>query len=158
MPKVGRSLKTKLAASAFLAVFFLSSVVPAELKLFPMWERKQCGSEEFACYDFDTAKKILKLDIDLQLKLDKLETCAKDVTDLKLSVKKLNDANTLLYGNIDRLNIRLTEKDKVLIDNTNLMARYQARDVFGGALPWAIAIVIIVAGASFAGGYYLGSR
>lgn len=158
MRRTGKNWKTKLAASAFFIVFFLSSTVPAELKLFPMWQRMQCGEAEFACYNFTEAQKILNLDIDLQLKLDKLETCTKNVTDLKLSVEKLNDASALLLGNISRYKLRLKEKDKVLVSNTNLMTKYQARDVFGGALPWVIAVVAVVAAGAFAGGYYVGSR
>lgn len=158
MPRTGRSLKTKLAVGSFITVFLLSMVVPAELKLFPMWERKQCGDTEFACYDFETSKKILKLDIDLQSKLGKLDICLKDKVDLELSIKKLGDASTLLQGNIERLETRLKEKNKVLTDNTNLMVKYQARDVFGGALPWVITAVVVMAAAGFVGGYYIGTR
>ena len=164
MPRTGSNLKTKLAVSSFVIVFLLSAAVPAELKLFPMWQRMHCGcaateeTDQFACYDFTTAQMILNLDIDLQLKLDKLESCLKDKIDLKLSVSKLNDASALLLGNISRYKLRLKEKDKVLVDNTNLMTKYQARDVFGGALPWVIAVVAVVAAGAFAGGYYIGSR
>ena len=151
-------MKTKLAVSSFLFVFLFSVLAPAELKLFPMWERKQCGDAEFACYDFDTAKKILKLDIDLQSKLGKLDTCLKDKVDLQLAIKKLGEASTLLQGNIERLETRLKEKDVVLTENTNLMVKYQARDVFGGALPWVITAVVVMAAAGFVGGYYIGTR
>ena len=118
----------------------------------------QCGDAEFACYDFDTAKKILKLDIDLQSKLGKLDTCLKDKVDLQLAIKKLGEASTLLQGNIERLETRLKEKDVVLTENTNLMVKYQARDVFGGALPWVITAVVVMAAAGFVGGYYIGTR
>jgi hypothetical protein len=135
------------------------------MKLFPPWTRmKNCVAttedlpDLHACYDFEQSKTILKLDLDLQLKLGKLDSCLKDKVDFKLALKKLEDANTLLHGNIGRLEIRLQEKDQVLTDNTHLMVKYQKRDVFGGALPWVIAVVVVVAGAAFAGGYYLGSR
>ncbi len=158
MPRTGKNLKTKLAASAFLTVFFISTIVPAEMKLFPMWERMQCGETEFACYNFDTAQKILKLDIDMQSKLGRLETCTKNIIDLTLANIKLNNANTLLHGNIDRLNVRLKEKDEVLTTNTNQMVLANSRDVFGGALPWVIGALLLVAAAAFTGGYYTGSR
>lgn len=158
MHKTGNSLRTKLAVGSFLVVFFLSVTVPAELKLFPMWELRTCGSDRLACYDFDTAKKILTLDINLQSKLGELDVCLKDKIDLQLAVKKLDDANTLLHGNVTGLEMRLKEKDGVLTDNTNRMIKYQARDVFGGALPWVITVVVVVAAGAFVGGYYVGSR
>lgn len=155
MHKTGNNLRTKLAVSSFLVVFFMSVVVSAELKLFPMWELKTCGSERLACYDFDTAKKILVLDINLQSKLGELSVCLKDKVDLQQAIKKLNDANTLLHGNVTRLELRLGEKNSVLTNNTNQMLRYQARDIFGGALPWVITAVVVFAAAGFVGGYYV---
>jgi hypothetical protein len=141
-----------------LAAFLYALPVRAEMKLFPMWEQKKCPEETFACYDFETSKKILKLDLDLQLKLDKLGVCVKDRLDLQTANKKLTDANKLLESNAVQFDERLKEKDETLVKNTNLMIKYQSRDVFGGALPWVIVIVVVVAAGGFAGGYYLGSR
>jgi len=147
-------------AIAIIGVLTLlaSSGATAKMKLFPIWDLKKCGDAEFACYNKEQIKDILKIDLDLQLKLEKLESCSKNIIDLKLSVKNLNAANTLLQSSIGRFKIRLKEKDEVLNKNTNLMIKYQQRDIFGGALPWAITIVVVVAAGSFIGGYYIGTR
>lgn len=144
-------------AVAILTSFFLSLPAQAEMKLFPMWEQKKCPSETFACYNFDTTKKILKIDLDLQLKLDKLDACLKDKTDLQLSFDKLKESNEKLTGINTDLETRLKEKQVVLEENTLALVKSEGSSVWNN-LHWIVIIVVVAAGGAFAGGYYLGSR
>lgn len=140
-----------------LVSFFLAFPARADMKLFPMWKRMHCGSEQFACYDFETAKKILKLDLDLQLKLDKLDICLKDKSDLETARERLEAANEVLSKINLSLETRLKEKQEVLEKNTLELAKAENRSIWNN-LHWVAIIVVVVASGAFIGGYYLGSN
>ena len=67
------------AFSLLLVILVWAAPAKADMKLFPKWERMYCGSdrtEQFACYTFSDARNIVKIDLDLQLKLKKLKFSA----------------------------------------------------------------------------------
>jgi hypothetical protein len=145
------------AATVVLLTFFWAIPAQAELKLFPLWEKKQCPTETFACYDFETTKKILKIDLDLQLKLETLESTSKNLEDMKAAYGKLQEANTVLTDTNVLLDARLKEKHGVLEENTLALVKSEGRSVWNN-LHWITTVVVVVAGGAFVGGYYLGSR
>jgi len=141
-------------------VFFFAIVAPAEMKIFPMWERMEYGSEpapQFACYDFTTAQTIVKLDLDLQLQLKEFEGLKLKYADVDLAYQKLSEANTLVGRAIDRLEERNAEKQKVLEDTTVALKKAEARSVWN-YLPWIITGTVVLATAGFGIGFYVGSR
>jgi hypothetical protein len=140
-----------------LLALFVGTPAQAELKLFPMWEKMQCPTETFACYDFETTKKILKIDLDLQLKLDTLESVSKSLADMKAAYEKIQAAKKLLEDTNASQEIRLKEKQGVLEENTLALVKSEGRSVWNN-LHWITIVVVVVAGGAFAGGYYLGSR
>ena len=125
----------------------------AELKIFPMWEQKQCTAtaETFACYTFAQAKEILKLDLELQLKLEKCSTCELANSGLHSSIDKLNQAAALLEESNQTLCARLQEREATF-------SELEDRDILGGAFPWVLSLVVLVAAGAFVGGWYVGSR
>lgn len=137
-----------------LVALLVALPVSAELKLFPMWEQKTCPVETFACYTFDQAKDILKLDLDLQLKLEELKVCAQDRLDLTKAVENLQKANALFQENANLFDKRLAEKQETVEMLAKDVSKYQRRDVFGAALPWVIVVVVVAAAAGFVGGFY----
>jgi len=146
----------------FIAVLLLccfpAAVSADGLKLFPMWEQKKCPTETFACYTFDQAKDILKIDLELQLKLEQCAACQVDKLALTEANQKLEEAAKLLEENNKILDTRLTEKQKSVEDLALTVAKMENRDVFGKALPWVIVVIVVVAAGTFVGGYYLGNR
>ena len=153
-------MRRQLIALVSLVVFFWAHVAQAEMKLFPMWERMNCGSDptqQFACYDFETAKSIIKIDLDLQLQLKEFDALKIKYKDLDTAYTKLDQANTLLKGNAERLELRLKEKHQVLEETTVELKKAEARSVWN-YLPWIITGVVLLTGAGFGVGFYLGTR
>ena len=157
MPKIGKSWKSKLAVSSFLVVFLYSALVPAELKLFPMWERMRCPDKEYACYTFEQTKSILKLDLNLQLKLEELDKCLETKLDLELSIQKLQAASDKDAETIAILNTRLAEKQDVLTETTEKLVKAESRSIWN-YLPWVIGGALLATAVAFGGGWYVGSR
>lgn len=152
MRKTGKSWKNRLAVSSLILAFFWAPIAHTELKVFPMWERMSCPTEEFACYTFDQAKNILTLDLNMQLKLKELDLTKAQVQDLQLAINDLKKASALDKKIITRLDKRAGEKTKKLVEMTNRYIVANKRDVFGGALPWVAmgAILFFGGGALFA--------
>ena len=157
MPRTGKNLKTRLAVSSFLLFFLSASAAQAELKLFPMWERMKCSTGEFACYTFEQSKNILKLDIDLQLKLNRYEACKAAKIDLTGAIEKLQESLILEGGVTNRLETRLKEKDLLLEDTTDKWLKAEDRTVVKW-LPWIIGGILVVGAGTFVTGWYIGSR
>ena len=151
-------MRRRLVALTLVVSFFYSTSAVGEMRLFPMWERMQCPTEEFACYTFEQSKTILKLDLDLQEKLSILPKLEQNILDLKLSLKKSDEA--LVEANKAKavLDTRFKEKDEAFTKVSLQYRKSLQRDVFGGALPWVITAVILFAAAGFVGGVYAGKK
>jgi hypothetical protein len=145
----------KRLIAVLLLCSFPAAVSADGLKLFPLWEQKKCPTETFACYTFDQAKDILRIDLELQLKLEQCAVCQVDKLALTEANQKLGEAATLLEENNKILDTRLTEKQKSVEDLALTVAKMEDRDVFGKALPWVIVVVLTAAAAGFVGGWYL---
>jgi hypothetical protein len=152
-------VRRRLIALVLISSFLYSTLATAELKLFPMWERMECAEEEqFACYTFDQAKIILKLDIDLQEKLSVLPKLEQNIVDLKLSLEKSDEALLAEKKAKDILAIRFKQKNAAFGTMTLLYQKANQRDALGGALPWIVTAVILCAAAGFVGGVYVGKK
>lgn len=153
----GKNLKTKLATVSFLLTFLWAALVPAELKLFPLWEQKQCNGETFACYTFDQAKEILKVDLDLQFKLVEFSALEVKYTNLELAYSNLDQVVELLNGIVQRFETRMREKQEVLEETTVRLTKAERHHVMV-YLPWIITGVVVLTGAGVGVGFYLGTR
>jgi len=150
-------VKRLLLALPFLLISFMSSADDGKLKLFPIWELKQCPTETFACYDFETSKQILKIDLELQLKLEKCDVCEQNKADLLLAVDKLKLASAEDAKIIDGLNIRLTEKQTKLEETTLELKKAEEHTVWK-YLPWFITGAAVLTAGGFVAGWYLSTR
>jgi len=165
MPRIGTSWRSRLGVLSFLLVFLYSTLAPAEeMKVLPEWTRmKDCVAttedtlDLHACYGFEEAKIVKKLDLDLHLKLEKCKECDVARFNLSEAVKKLSEAIVLKDGIEDRLKIRLKEKDQLLEKTTQNWLKAESRSVWKW-LPWIIGGVVVVGAATFVGGWYVGSR
>lgn len=157
MRSPGKNWKTKLATVSFLLTFLWAAVAPAELKLFPLWEQKQCDDETYACYTFDQTKKILKIDLDLQFKLKEFDALKTKYTNLELAYDNLSQANELYEGVIQRLETRVQEKQEILEETTVKLAKAEKHHVLN-YLPWIITGVVVLTGTGVGVGFYLGTR
>lgn len=150
-------MKRLLLALPFLLIPLLAAADDGKLKLFPLWELKQCPTETFACYDFETSKKILKLDLELQLKLEKCDVCEQNKADLLLAVDKLKLASVEDKKVIDGLNVRLTEKQTKLEETTLELKKAEEHTVWR-YLPWFIAGAAVLTAGAFVAGWYTSTR
>ena len=148
----------KRFVAILLLACFPAVVLADEMKLIPPWQKKQCPTETYACYDFEQAKALVVLDLDLQLQLEKCTICEIDKAALTTAVTDLQKAATLLDENVKILDKRVTEKQVIIGEQAAVIIRLERRDVFGKALPWVIVVVLTAAAGGFLGGYVLGHK
>ena len=139
-------------AAITLLAFLWAPFAQAEMKLFPLWEEKQCDGETWGCYSFGQMQDIMKLDLDLQLKLSKCDLWEEKYTKLDTAYLNLRKAYDLSQGVRIRLETRLDEKTVLIRDLSEQVHKYAGRDIWGSALPWVITGLVLV----FAGGVVLG--
>jgi len=158
MPKIGRSWKKKLGViSSLLLVLLWPAGASAEMKLFPMWELRTCDADRLACYTFEQTKQIVTIDLNLQYKLNSFSVVEQEVVNLKAALEKHKQAAAVDKQVVDRLNLRLTEKDANLSKTTNDLVKAQSRSLWNN-LPWVITGTALTAVAAFVSGWYVGSR
>lgn len=162
MRNLGKSWKSKLAVVGSILVFLCSALAPAEgMKIIPKWTRMaNCVSTTedapnfHACYGFSEAQSIKKLDADIQLKYQKLELVEAVNLELRTALTRLEMTLEKEQENARILQKRLEEKHNNLEKTTDMYITANRRDILGGALPWAVAILAVVAAGAFAGGYF----
>ena len=145
----------KLKAAVTLLVFFWTTFAQAEMKIFPLWEEKQCDGQTWGCYSFDQMKDILKLDLNLQLKLKSCELWEQKYGSLDEAYLKLRRAFDLTQDVRIRLETRLDEKNVVIQDLSKQVHKYADRDIWGSALPWVVVVVVLAFAGGVVAGFYI---
>lgn len=138
-----------------LFLFLLVFGVPqaqAELKLFPLWTEKTCDGQTWGCYSFAQMKDIVKLDLNLQLRLEKCGVWQTQYSTLDDAYLKLRKAYDLSQDVRIRLETRLDEKTKLIQEMAEQVHKYADSNIWGGALPWVVVGLVV----SFAGGVVCG--
>ena len=168
MPRPGKTWNSRLSVICFVLVFLYPVIAPAEeMKVIPKWTlMEKCVptdpggrvDDKFACYDFGQAKTLKKLDIDLTLKLQKIELLEAVNVDLREAIKKLEGVVQKEQENTEILQKRLTEKNDNLKGMTEMYITANKRDIFGGALPWPITALVVCLVSGFVGGYYIANK
>jgi len=151
-------MRQRLIALILSAGILYSTPASAAMRLFPMWERKTCPLEEFACYDMDQTRMILKIDLDFQEKLNLIPKLEQNIADLKLSLQKNDTALQEELKAKSILETRYREKDKAFETTSLLYQKAKQRDVFGGAFPWVIAAGTVTLALGFLGGFYVHAK
>jgi len=141
--------------SIALILFFLLQTTPtvAEMKVFPLWERKQCNSIEMACYTFEQTKKIMNIDLDMQLSLNKLNICNKNLIKLEDAVKKLGVALVESDAALNIAHERIKEKDAAIEELRNHGTNEPS---LWDHLPWISGAVGLLVAGAFISGWYIG--
>lgn len=159
-----KSIGSRLLAVVVAALVLAWPSAPrAEMKLFPVWTRMQCGScvggnaPFYACYNFVQVKRIYALDLDLQFKLAELAECRDKYDYLDQAYAKLFEANVICEESLSMLEARLLEKDDTLEDLSLELDEALEQNVWNYS-PWLIAGAVVLAGAGFGLGFYLGDR
>jgi hypothetical protein len=142
----------RYVAAITLLAFLWATAAQAEMKLFPLWTEKKCDGETWGCYTFEQMQKIMKIDLDLQLKLGTCEVWEEKYTKLDTAYLNLRKAYDLSQGVRIRLETRLDEKTVLIRDLSEQVHKYANRDIWGSALPWVIVGLVV----SFAGGVVAG--
>ena len=157
MQRTGTTWSTRLGASTLVLLLFWAPLASAELKYFPMWQRLTCGEQQYVCYDFPTSQTILKVDLKVQEMAAELDVAKQKVVKLNVAAEKLHEAVQLKDEEIVRLTVRKDEKQEVLEKTTLKLKKAESNHVVKW-LPWIGLAVIVIAGAAFGGGYYLGDK
>lgn len=160
MPRLGKSWRSRLSVTSFVLVFLYTAVLPAEgMKILPEWTRmKGCVITQedtpdlFACYDFESAKKLKTLDLDLHLKYQQFSLGEAVKLELRASVGSLKAALAKERASASLLKKRLDSKQTNLRGMADMYIAADKRDILGGALPWAIAGAVLF----FVGGLVTG--
>jgi len=136
-------LRQKLVAA--LLSCLLPCTALAEWNHIPKWELKKIEQQEWACYDFDSAKKLKLLDTRVDGLVLDLETRTASLTLVQISL----EARTY---HIKVLNQRVADRDKELEIVNEQLADTEDRaksaekfNVFGDALPWVITAIVLSA-------------
>jgi len=141
-------MQKRLIAAILLLGFLYSTSATAEMKLFPLWTEKTCDGQVWGCYNLEQMKEIVKLDLRLQLQLEKCKIWEGQDT----AYLNLHKAYDLSQDIRLRLETRFAEKTRLIRDLSDQVYKYTNRDVWGTALPWVIVAII----AAFAGGAVTG--
>lgn len=149
------------AKIAFLAVFAgLALLLPRELfagmVYVPMWQRMPCGSGECACYTFEQTKKLVQVDLDLQLAGEKLSVCVKSNEDLSNAYLLAEQANDKMKALLDDAERRLVEKVQAIVQLSEENQKLQARHI-GNYVLWIAAGAALCLGGGFVVGWIIGS-
>lgn len=158
MRRFGLSLRTLLVSSLLLLVTFPAATLRAEMFVFPRWDRISCGGDTYACYTFEKTKKILKVDLDMQLTLRKLELCEGSLQEYRGFYYDLLRTHRILIDVKNKYDAHIDEKNKLIQEFSAKAAQAESRDILGGALPWVVTTLVVFSALSLAGGYYLGSK
>ena len=126
--------------------------VMAEMLVLPNWKRVETVQRVMACYSFETAKELKLIDSECELNKRKVKT---SLNLLSLAETRI-DIQTKIISKQEEILVK-TESHVSLLDVDNDRLREERdsalkRDIFGGALPWLIAIGVGV----FAGGVVVG--
>lgn len=140
-----------------LAATLMATPAYAGMKLFPIWERMNCGGQQFACYDFETAKQIFNIDLELQYEMERLEKLERNLYDLDNAYATLEESNEILTLINENLEIRLEEKHAILEENTLALMKSENKSVWNN-VHWIATAVVLVSAGAFIGGYYVGNR
>jgi hypothetical protein len=146
-----------MKAIALLMLLIATTAQAQGMKLFPLWDARQCPQATYACYTFDQTKTIVKLDLELQFKLKELEACTTDRVDLNLAIEKLRLASAADKKSIDLLTTRLDDKQKALETTARIAAKAEGQSIFH-YLPWVLVGVVAVAGGTFVLGWAVGAH
>jgi hypothetical protein len=125
-----------------LAICCISSTAFAEFLVIPPWQRMAIDGKEYACYDFQGAKKLKLMDNDChacQLKLTETSSIAKKyVEHLEIQARilafqhhKIMAQDKLLNNTVKQLEETETQRDL-----------HVARDILGGGFPWLLATLL----------------
>jgi len=147
----------KLFALVLASALLHSSSAAAKMELFPIWEEKECNGVTMGCYSFDKAKEIVKIDLQLQLRLKRCEAWEEEYPKLQLAFDNLHKAYDLSLQVRDRLEKRNLEKTKTIEDLAAKTYKMSNRDVFGGALPWVVVLMLLTFTGGVVAGVKLGS-
>lgn len=100
-----------------LVLLFLPMPLAAEgMQVIPMWERTTCGTEVLACYDFDQAQQIYKLDLKLQVELKKVELLEKTSSDYQKAFTKFDQIDLINQRTISNLQELLKNEQNIALE------------------------------------------
>jgi hypothetical protein len=127
------------------------------MRFFPVWELLQCPEETYACYTFDQAKNIIRLDLEFQMKEAECSACMDNSSIFTETAEKLNMAYSRQKDSIDMLTENLAAKEKQF-DDIRMALKEAEQHTVGHYLPWIITGVLLAATFSFLGGWVAGAQ
>lgn len=127
------------------------------MRFFPVWELRQCPDETYACYSFDQAKNIIRLDLEFQMKEAECDACMDNSSIFTETAEKLNMAYAKQQESIDMLTENLAAKEKQF-DDIRLALKEARQHTVGYYLPWIVTGVLLASTCAFVGGWVAGAQ
>lgn len=151
---IGRLLFVLIAAAVLslaLSVLCNSEAYGADapsMKYFPVWELKECPKDTYACYDFTKAKEIVRIDFELQMRLDECGVAESNVLELTAAVNKMEAAFNTERASSTSLLDNLRAQQQI---NTKLHKDLETaqRHSIWNQLPWVVTGAVVLMAASF---------
>lgn len=143
-----------LASLSLLVLLASPDTLFNGMQVIPLWERTTCGNETKACYSFDKAQELYKLDLKLQFELKKSELLEQSAKSFQEAITKFDQIDYVNQKTINNLQDMLRENQKILgelkkenldLQEPKFFARWEVLTVG--------AIVMLVTGAAL--GYWL---
>ena len=134
-----------------------NTVSPVVLKIFPMWEERECPKDTYACYDFSKTKALINIDLDMQILQRRLDSATQDIGYLKGAIDNLKEALVITEKDLAEEKGRLAEKQAVL-EATTFKLKKAGSKSFTSALPWVVTVGAVCLVAAFFGGVYVGNK
>jgi len=153
---------TVILLSAALILIALVLLIPrcavADMNVLPQWEMRLCGPHqvEAACYDFEGAKQLLQLDIDLEEQFKKFEMCEKNQFALQLANDDYKLATATAVTTIKSLEQRLIEEAAQLNKTAKDLNELRSQTSLRQAMPAVLIITVSIAAAGLLTGYIWG--
>jgi len=160
--RIVRTLTVVLVALILLVVILMiCGKAEAEdrlpMRFFPVWELRQCPEETYACYTFDQAKDLIRLDLEFQMKEAECDACMDNSSIFTETAEKLNMAYSKQKESIDMLTENMAAKEKQCDDMRLELKKAEQRTV-GHYLPWIVSGVLLASTFAFVGGWVAGAQ
>lgn len=126
------------------------------MQIIPPWELRLCPTEKYACYSFDKAKELIKLDLELQLKLKECEVCKTVLESANGTIQHQEEVIKKLEDNVETLTKMYNRRKEISEKQATEIAKLERYNIFGNALPLFLGAVIGGITLGFVGGYLLG--
>jgi hypothetical protein len=140
-----------------LLFLFIPRVLGAQGLSLPQWEVKKIEDVEYACYGLEDAKILVKIDLELRYRGQKLTSCELDKASLSETLDRIMNAASEQVDSTKALQDLLGKKNLEIVNlekqNTDL-----SKKTIRNNLSWIISSGLMIAVVAFTSGWLLRAK